>query len=499
MRIRDRRVRVTWLLLLPLCGCAVGPDFRAPEAAAPDSWQSRHGGSADLAAPAAADGLSSSGDAPGSARLPGWADLPDATLQELLSKADTANSDVQVAALRLAAARKQRVAVSAAGLPQVTGSAAATRQRISRNGSSTRILDAIGGANKDVLLDFLSSPYSVYDAGFDFSWELDLWGRVRRSLEAADATTAQMAGLLQQARLSVRAEVARSYFSLRAVQAQLASAREQLRAAEQLGLLVDAQADSGVASDLQAVQQQGVVAELRARLPDLLRQEALAVNQLTLLCELQPGAINDRLLRTSATVDTIPPDLKLGLPSQLAARRPDIQAALARLHAATANVGVATADFYPRIQLTGSVASQSLAAGDLGDWASRQWRVGPSLSVPVFNWGRVRSVVELRKIDAQQAAVDFQHTVLQAWHEVDNAISQYQAERLAHAHWQARRDSARSTLKWATERYRGGLSSMAPVLDAQRALADAESNYALHGARLWQGWVAVLKSLGVPP
>lgn len=487
----NRHVRLAFLPVTVaatlLSGCAaVGPDFKAPDFRTPTSWAQMHAGAPELIV------------VPGDAAPSGWSQVNDPVLHELLAKANASNADIRIAASRFAQARSQRSSTGAGAVPQANARASGTRQKQSAYGAGTRILDALGGPNQESLRDFLSSPFNSYDAGFDFAWELDLWGRVRRSIEGADAAVEQQAALLRQTRLTIRAEVARAYVDLRLAQAQLRLAREVLGSSE-IGLkLVVARATAGLVPELDAVQKRGLIAEQRARIPRLQQQEAAGLNQLTLLCGELPGSLNMRLATSELAILDLPtPTLDLGLPSELAARRPDIQAALAELHATTADIGVAVADLYPRIRLGASAGFESLTAGRFGDWSTRKWSIGPSLELPIFDGGRRRAVVHLRELKQQESAVRFQRTVLNAWHEVDNAVSQYNSERIVQGDELERFESARVSLAVANQRYVNGLTNFVPVLDAQRAAWDAEAAYAQHQARLWSGWLGVLKSIAV--
>ena len=474
------------LPLLLIAGCAaVGPDFESPSVRSPQSWSQAHAGAGDLVA-----GI-------GAGTPSGWTQVNDPVLQELFALADGANPDIRASAIRFAQARAQRGITDAQARPQVNAKASEARQRQSAYGTGTRILEALGGSNQESLRNFLSSPFDSYDAGFDFSWELDLWGRVRRSLESADASLRQQQALQRQARLAIRAEVARAYVDLRSAQAQLRLAREVVQSSESSLRLVDARSRSGLVPEVDAVQQRGSAAEQRTRIPKLLQQEAASLNQLTLLCGELPGALNDKLAAAQQTLlDVSTPALDIGVPSELAARRPDVQAAMEELHAATADVGVAVADLYPRIRLGASAGFESLTASRFGDWATRRWSIGPSLELPIFDGGRRRTVVRLRELGQQESAIRFQKAVLNAWHEVDNAVTQYNAEMLSHPDMLERLQSARTTLLVANQRYVHGLTSFVPVLDAQRTAADVEAAYAQHQARLWANWLAVLKSIG---
>ena len=380
-------------LALLVGGCAVSPDHKPSEPRAPADWSAWHGGSPALLGAERRAAPATAAIAPGD-----WKAFNDPVLDRLQAMVLAANPDLQTAALRFAQSRVQRATAAAQRGPQVNASAGVTRQRQSESGAATRMIDALGSsvANKEQLIRTLSEPYNLYQAGFDASWEIDLWGRVRRSVEAADADAAASAAMLQQAELSVQAELARNYFELRGTQRELHIARADIAAAAESLELVQARADGGLVTDLDPVRQRTLLAELRARIPSLLQQEADAMNRITLLIGASPGTLNTELAdaATDGTGDAPSlPDLALGLPADLARRRPDIAAAEAQLHAATARVGVAVADLYPRITLGAGFGYESVGSERFGDWGSRQWHVGPTLSLPIFDNGRRRSTV----------------------------------------------------------------------------------------------------------
>lgn len=486
-------------LALLVGGCAVGPDHRPAQVQAPADWSAWHGGSAVLlgaerkAAPAAI----ASGD---------WKAFGDPLLDRLQALALAANHDLQTAALRFAQSRVQRTAAAAQQAPQLNAGGSVNRQRQSESGAATRMIDALGSsvANRDQLIRTLSEPYNLYQAGFDASWEIDLWGRVRRSIEAADADAGASAALLRQAQLSVQAEVARSYFELRGAQRELRVAQADIAAAAESLELVQARADGGLVTDLDPTRQRTQLAELKARIPMLLQQEAQAMNQITLLTGASPGTLNAELAPPSegagnplAALQAPPlPELALGLPGDVVRRRPDIAAAEAQLHAATARIGVAVADLYPRVTLGAGFGYESAGSERFGEWGSRQWHVGPSISLPIFDNGRRRSTVNLRELQQQEAAVAFQQAVLKAWHEIDSALSAYAAERQRHAELAERARSSRDALTLAHARYANGLTDFDVELDARRALLQARRDQVQSTSRMAVGMVAVYKALG---
>lgn len=472
-----------------LAGCAVGPDFKPPASEAPADFGAWHGGASELAAPPQSSVASPIG----------WQSFGDPVLARLQARALQANPDLQTAALRFAQSRAQGRAVRSQGMPQVNASGSALRLRESEDGDFARVIGAISPDQKDEIVKIIADPHDMFQLGFDASWELDLWGRVRRSIEASDADEAASQALLAQVQLSVQAEVARRYFELRSAQEQIRIARADIQAGEETRSLVKVRTDKGLTTGLDLSRQDAQLADVRGRLPQLLAQEAQTTNQITLLAGERPGALAAELAPPASAQGKALPDLSLGLPSEVALRRPDIQRAQAQLHAATASIGVAVADLYPRITIGASFGFQSVDASTFGEWGSRQWSIGPSLQLPVFDGGRRRATVTLRKLQQQEAAVAYQQTVLKAWHEIDDALSSYGAERQRNAQLAAMEAASRDAWELARVRYEYGMTDFLVALDAQRTLLQAQRAHADSNARLALGLVAVTKALGVQP
>lgn len=490
MNKRPDSLHVALAIALLLGGCAaVGPDFKAPLPEAPARFGDWHGGSAELAADTARGGAPVD-----------WAMFGDPVLDALQARALAANPDLRTAALHFAQSRRQRAVVASQQVPEVELQAGVMRNRVSEFGDATRVIDALDIPDKDHVIDVLATPYTLYDVGFDAYWEIDLWGRVRRSIEAADADVVASQALLAQVQLSVQAEVARQYFELRSAQRQLALARQDLAAAAETLALVKARADSGLTTDLDVTRQDALVADLRSRLPLLLAQEAQALNQITLLLGQRPGSLNDELAaRGDEEAQRALPDLSLGVPSEVALRRPDIRSAEARLHAATANVGVAVADLYPRISIGAGFGFASVSASNFGSWGSRQWNIGPALELPIFDQGRRRATVTIRDLQQQEAAVAYQQTVLRAWHEIDDAVSAYNAERRRNVDLAAKERESRRALQLARTRYDAGLTDFLVQLDAERTLLQARRDHVDSSSQLALRLVAVSKALAATP
>jgi NodT family efflux transporter outer membrane factor (OMF) lipoprotein len=475
------------LLAVMLSACSVGPTFEAPSAALPERW--------DVSATEGV-ALKSSIDADGALEQRWWTQFGDPVLIELIDQARQTNLDVRIAALRVAQTRAQRNAVAGNRMPDVAARASYQRQRQSEFGSGTRLIDAIGiPGERDAIIDVLSEPHDIYQAGFDASWELDFWGRLRRALEAADASLAASSEDFHAAEVAVIAEVARTYLEVRGVQDQLRIALDSVKAGEETLQLTELLAQRGAVTQLDVVSQRAQLADSRARVPQLEQRRTQLVNALALLLGQEPGALDARL-SDARDVPAPPVDVGVGIPSELARRRPDIRGAEARLQAATADVGVAVADLYPRITLTGGFLFEALDAENLDDWGARQWQIGPALYLPIFDGGRRRSVVELRELQQQEAAINYQRTVLRAWHEIDNALSAYVAEQRRTQELAEAVTASRDAYELATMRYEHGMTNFLVALDAQRTLLQAEQAFSESTTTVSTQLVAIYKALG---
>jgi NodT family efflux transporter outer membrane factor (OMF) lipoprotein len=479
-------------LAAALGACAtVGPDVVPPVVDAPDRYADWHGGAPELAAPDEAARV-----LPFAAR---WNALGDAGLQALLRRAAQANHDVQASALRVLQARALERTARAGGGPALAAAAGATRERLSEDGAGTRLVSAIPGADHAQVLSALAEPFTVWQAGFDASWEPDFWGRVRRSVEAAQAQGLQAEADARQMRLVVAAEVARGWFELRSSQRQLAIARGERDAGRESEQLLRARADEGLVDESAWLRQHAQDEQLEVSIARLSAREAAGIDRLALLCGERPGALDAQLAPVQDDPGWAAPDLGLGVPGELARRRPDVASAEQRLAAATAAIGIAMAELYPRVTLGARFGYESLQADRLADWSSRQWSIGPSLDLPLFDGGRRRATVRLRELQQQEAAVAFRKTVLAAWHDVDTSVSAYRAEQAALAAAQRRVDDAEAALGLARARAEGGLTDDLPALAALRELAEARLAREQGRERVETALVAVWKALGEGP
>jgi NodT family efflux transporter outer membrane factor (OMF) lipoprotein len=475
---------------LLLAGCNVGPDFAPPASGLPQ---------APFANPASA---TSSKEASPSTATPKpidpmwWKAFGDPTLTSLERRVAAANLDLQTATLRIAESRFQRGAVASAELPSINGTARYQRELYSENGIASLIGKLIPiGSPGAPSAPLAIPPINEYTPGFDASWELDLWGRVRRQIEAADAQIEASEDQRRDTLVSILAEVARDYIQLRGAQALLNNAYENLKVEQDLLQLTQTRQEKGLTTGLDVENAAAQVDAVRAQIPGFEQQEAQQINALSLLLDLPPNALRGELVRARAVPPT-PPRVPVGIPSELARRRPDIRQAEAQLHAQTADIGVAVAAFYPTIQLNGTVVLDSLDFKNLFKASSLQYMAGPSLTLPIFEGGRLKSTLELSKAQQQEAAIAYHKTVLQAWHDVVNALIAYRAEQQRRSRLASQVDHSQQALTLARARYNDGVADFTTVLDTARTVLGAQQQYVQSTVNISIDLVQLYKALG---
>lgn len=485
---------------LLLAGCTVGPDFKAPKPDTPAGWTK------DALQPVAKSQQPSS---PSTAAIDSawWASFGDPTLTSLIARASAANLDLRQAVLRIAEARAQRDITAAAQFPSLSGNAGYTRERISEKTAFTSLLGSLGGAHGppgsssapaggvSSAIPSLPNPFDQYQWGFDASWEIDLFGGVRRSIEAADATTQASVEDRNDMLVSLQGDVARYYIDLRASQLRRSVLEDDLASQRQILNLTRDRARVGIGNDVDVANADAEVTSTEAQLPPVTAEITQDINQLSLLLALPPGGLRAEL-DTAKPVPPVPPQIPVGLPADLARRRPDIRRAEAQLHAATAQIGVAVAQLFPQLTLNADVGIQAQRFADLSSWAGRFFSLGPSLEVPVFSGGARRATVQLQNVKAQEAAVAYAGTVLSALHEVENALTVYGTEQSRRAALARTLAQNRIALDLAQQRYQSGIASFLDVLDAERTQQQTELSLTDSTAAVSTDLVAVYKALG---
>jgi NodT family efflux transporter outer membrane factor (OMF) lipoprotein len=457
-------------------GCTVGPDFVKPTPQAPDHWSQRATSQPAAAQPLPAEQSAPSASPPLSAaaeqalQQPAWwASFNDPMLSSLVERGRGSNLDLRIAVLRIEEARAQRDVTAAAYWPTLAAEAAYSRQRLSETTPTGSLFNSIGniglpgGAGISI-----PNPYNQYQLSAAASWEIDLFGRIRRAVEAADASVQVSVEDQRAVLVSVLADVAQNYIELRGAQSRLLIARENLATIDELQELTRQRRAAGMTTYIDVSNAIAQASATRADLPAYELQITQSINQLSQLLGREPEALRAEL-DSAAPVPPVPPQVPIGLPGDLARRRPDIREAEANLHAATAQSGVAVADLYPRLTFSAAGGFQSESASKLLEWASRFGSFGPTLQLPLFDRGRWKTL-RLYDVRAQEAATAYQRAVLKALHEVENAVAAFGADQERRSWLDATVAQNRETLTLSRQRYESGLANFIDVLDADRTL-----------------------------
>ena len=453
-------------VLLVAAGCLVGPDYRRPQESVPATWTE----SGIRAAP----GVVSVPVSRPAGLTNWWTSFGDRTMESLIERALAANLDLKQAASRLRQARERAVVAGSAGWP--TADLVSDYSRNQERGKGVK-------------------AFNVFRVGVDAAWELDVFGGVRRGIEAAEAEVVASQEDLSGLRVTLAAEVALNYLELRGLQRERAIARENLAVQRRAVELTRQLYEGGFRGRLDLANAEAQVAVTESQLPVY---ESLAWQRmyaLSLLLGLEPGALTAELVE-EAPIPVTPPEVPVGLPSDLLRRRPDIRRAEARLHAATARIGVATADLFPKFSLTGAFGWSPASLHTLVRWDNRMYTVGPTVAWNVFDAGRLRAQVRVQGEAEEQALLDYQKAVLTALTDVESALVAYvQEQRHRHALLAAAAGN-RLAVSLATQLYKEGQTDFLSVLDAQRSLFAAEDGLAQSERTVAMDLVALYKALG---
>ncbi|AMO48672.1 Efflux transporter, outer membrane factor lipoprotein, NodT family [Enterobacter sp. FY-07] len=470
-----------------LTGCAVGPDYQAARPQTPARWHDP--GDASVGSQPSAQAINPRW----------WTTFRSPQLNSLIERAIAGNLSLQQTVLRIAGAREQTNQAGGAFLPSVNGTLKATRQQLGIEGElkSHNVEGQLQDADPAITsaLGALTQPVNLYQGSFDAQWELDLWGKVRRQVESAQAQQQQAIEQRNDALVSLEAEVARTWLQLRGAQRIIATLQTQIDSAQQTFELTDNRQKGGLSPQLDVENARAQVGNLEAQLPQYQAQERQAMNALAILLGKPPGAL-DSELRNPQPLPALPDSVPTGIPSTLARRRPDVREAEASLHAATAQIGVSVAQLFPSLSLSGQFGLRNSETNWLTDWSSHFYSFGPQVSIPIFQGGRLVSSVKLARAQQGAAVLNYRQTVLTALGDVENALVSYRTDQQREAGLDKTISALQNAFSLASDSYRQGLASFIDVLDAQRQLAQASQQREQARVQNSLDLVALYKALG---
>lgn len=459
------------LASLALGGCKVGPEFIPPEPSFPDAFT--HTGS---------DGFAASSTAVASAiNHEWWSILADPALDGLIQRAADGSLDLRLATLRIREARALRGVVAADNYPQVSLDAQASRQQQS---STTRQGDF---ASNDA--------FNLFQGGFDASWEIDVFGRIARNLEAAEADIQSIEQARRDVLVTLVSEVARNYVELRGFQQRLEIARKNIALQKDTLELTRSRFRAGLTSDLDVAQAESSLASVESQVPVLDQGVQAAIHRIGVLLGQQPTSLIAEL-SLPGPIPAARGEVPVGLPSELLRRRPDIRQAERDVAAAAARIGVATSDLYPRFSITGSFGFASDKVPSLLDGSSRFWSFGPSMRWPILEWGRIRQNIKVQESRNEQALVRYESVILRSFEDVENALVAYTREQARLTSLEQALAANQRAFDLANQLYSAGLTDFQRVLDSQRGLFQSEDAAIDSRRAVTSNLVALYKALG---
>ncbi len=443
MRARATATFVASFLVL-LSGCAVGPRYKRPVSAVPQQWSAEEARGANTREPVEE----------------WWASFNDPEFDKLIRRAVGANLDLKIATARVAEARAARGIVKSELFPTIEATVSATRNR-------QRAVTVPAGTPSSALL--VPVEFNNFQGGFDAVWELDVFGRIRRGLQAAtaDVTAAQEAR--RDVLVMLLGDVGRSYAELRGFQLRLDIAEKNIRIQQDTLDLTKARAAAGLATELDVSRAAAQLEATRSIVPTLQSGIEISIHRLSVLLGQEPSSLRTELL-PSAPVPVTPPEVPIGLPSELLERRPDVRQSEAQIAAATARVGEAKADLFPRFVLLGTAGRQASQLHDITVGMGNFFSGGPGVSLPIFTGGRIRSNIRLQDARLEQRVLTYQSTILLALEETEDALVSYAQEQTRRERLESAVKSSQEAVRLSSELYKAGLTDFLSVLDAEREL-----------------------------
>ncbi len=477
-------IAVGWFAVL-LTGCAtVGPDYVPPEKKVPEKFNTASGTGEN------AKSISPQSDKKGedpTEKIPvkrvtpemlsdWWNTLEDPVLTQLVERAVKGNLDLKLAQSRLREERARRGIARADRFPTIDASGSVTRQKTSDETT-------------------LGKENDLYSTGFDASWEVDLFGGIKRSVESAEASLEARQEELNDTLVSLVAEVALNYVEIRSFQARLEAAEKSRKSQEDTLQIVQDRLDSGLTTTLSLEQAKYNLESTKSEIPTLLTGIEQGKNGLAVLLGDFPGALKQKL-ETYKNIPITPVEVAIGVPANLLRRRPDVRQRERELAAQTALVGVATADLYPKLTLFGSIGLESLSAASLFTGPAAAFQIGPQVTWNVFDAGRIRQNIKVESERQEQALIQYESSVLTAVNDVENALIDYADEQVRRKSLLKSTQSAQRAADLARELYTAGLSDFIGVLDAERALFSFQDQLASSEGQVTSNLIRLFKALG---
>lgn len=488
------RVGATAIVIL-ISGCSVGPDYVTPELEVPAEFHAQQSGNVASATPIDLTRW--------------WETFDDPVLNRLVDEAAASNLDVALAKARVREARALLTLSRSGFFPNPNVEGKYTRSRPSKNarststnvggsGSDSDLGDAGSGSGSGGSSTSINSPgqtTSLYEVGFDATWEIDIFGGTRREVEAAYDTYEAQIEAKRSAMVTLLAEVAGNYVALRGSQKRFAITERNVAAQKETLDLQHMRLDAGLANDLTVAQAQAQYETTSAQLPSLEVPIYQAIHRLSILLGKDPAALFDELSHTQP-LPTSSVKIPAGLPSELLQRRPDIRQAERELAAATANIGVATADLFPKLELTGAIGLRSQISSSLFEGASRYWSAGPSLTWNVLNWFAILANIEVKNARQEQALINYKKVVLGSFEEVENALVSVSREQARRARLRESVIASTKALSLAQDLNKAGIVDFLNVLNAQQSVFDSEDRLVQSEQAATLNIVSLYKALG---
>jgi len=460
--VRFSRLAIAPLAAAVLAACAVGPNYHAPETKAAEKF--------DNIEPTYSTEQ-------GTAAF--WQTFADSELDKLVNEALSSNHDLRIALTRVREARALRRDAAFDLAPSITAGGGYTKSRTSATAT-------LPGASRE-------SEY--YDAGFDAFWELDFFGGVRRGVEAGNAELGAEEASMRDAQVIVTAEVTRTYFELRGQQQQLDVARRNVSNQQSTLDLAQVRLDAGSGTEFDTARAQAQLSATLGTIGPLEAAVARSIHRLSVLVGREPGALRAELAPPQ-NLPPLPGIVPVGDPAGLLRRRPDIRVAERELAGATARIGVAVADLFPRVTFTGSAGYVAGSSGALGDRGTDAYVLAPGLSWGIFDFGHVQARIGAAKWRKEGALLRYEQTVLQALEETEDSLVTHARARDRLVHDEAAVRASNTAAGLARVRYENGASDFLQVLDAERTLLESEDRLARSRTEAAPSLIAVYKSLG---